>query len=337
MKVIIVLKHRFGLWSAPDWFLEKLRAEFPDVTFVHRHDYEGIEADLRDAEVVVSWSLRGEQVKAAPRLRWIHSTAAGIHQLLIPETVNNARITITNARSVHGPVVAEHVLALMFALAKRLPTAFRMQQRHEWGQEAMTHEQPPLRELRDSTLGLLGVGSIGGQVAGIASEIGMRVIAVRANPMKGVDWVAPNDPLRAQHRVYGPKDMDRMLKDSDFVVVSAPVTNSTTKLIDAQALAAMKKDAYLINVARGALVDETALTEALRDRKIGGAALDVFEHEPLPEDSPLWDMDNVIITPHQAGISHRLWERQYKLFSENLRRYEMGAPLVGVVDKRAGY
>jgi phosphoglycerate dehydrogenase-like enzyme len=336
MKVVIVLKHHFALWTAPDWFVEKLRAEFPDVKFSNHRSYEGIEEDLHDAEVVVSWSLRGEQVKAAPRLRWIHSTAAGIHQLLIPEIVNS-RITITNARSVHGPVVAEHVLGLMFALAKRLPTAFRMRQRHEWGQEAMTHEQPPLRELRDATLGIVGVGSIGGQVSGIASAMGMRVIAVRANPMKGVDWVATNDPIRAQHRVYGPKDMDRMLKEADFVVISAPVTSSTTKLIDAQALAAMKPDSYLINVARGALVDEKALIAALRERKIGGAALDVFEHEPLPGDSPLWGMDNVIITPHQAGISHKLWERQYKLFSENLRRYEKGAPLVGMVDKKAGY
>ena len=336
MKVVIVLKHRFGLWKAPDWFLEKLRAEFPDDTFAYHHDYEGIEADLRDAEAVVTWSLNGEQVKAAPRLRWIHSTAAAIHQLLIPEIVNS-RITLTNARSVHGPVVAEHVLALMLALAKRLPTAFRMQAQHEWGQEAMTYEQPPLRELRDATLGLVGVGSIGGEVARIASAMGMRVIAVRANPMKGVDWIPANDPIRAQHRVYGSKDMNRMLKESDFVVISAPVTSSTTKIIDAPALAAMKQDAYLINVARGALVDEAALVDALRERRIGGAALDVFEHEPLPADSPLWGMDNVIITPHQGGISHKLWERQYKLFRENLRRFEKGAPLIGVVDKKAGY
>jgi phosphoglycerate dehydrogenase-like enzyme len=238
---------------------------------------------------------------------------------------------------VHGPVVAEHVLALMFALAKRLPTALRMQQRHQWGQEQMTEEVPPLRELRDSTLGIVGVGSIGGEVARVASALGMRVIGVRANPMKGVDWVPANDPLRAQHRVYGPKDIDRMLSESDFVVISAPVTSSTKHVIGARALAAMKPDAYVINVARGALIDELALIEALRQKKIGGAALDVFEHEPLPADSPLWDLDNVIVTPHQAGISHKLWERQYKLFTENLRRFQMGAPLIGVVDKKAGY
>jgi phosphoglycerate dehydrogenase-like enzyme len=336
MKVLIVMKHRFGLWSAPDWFLEKLREEFPQDEFVYHHDYEGIENDLKDAEVAMTWSLNGEQLKHAPKLRWIHSTAAAVHQLLIPEILNS-RIILTNASSVHGPVVAEHVLALMFALAKRLPTAFGMQQRHEWGQEQMTHEQPPLRELRDATVGIVGVGSIGGEVARVASTMGMRVIGVRANPMKGVDWVPANDPLRAQHRVYGPKDIDRMLSGADFVVISAPVTSSTTHLIGARALAAMKPDAYVINVARGALIDQRALIEALRERKIGGAALDVFEHEPLPADSPLWDLDNVLITPHQGGISHRLWERQFQLFSQNLRRFQMGAPLIGLVDKKAGY
>lgn len=337
MKVLIVLKHRFGLWKAPDWFLERLVREFPDDTFVYRNDYEGVEQDLHDADVVVTWSLNGEQVKSAQHLRWIHSTAAAVHQLLIPEIVDNGRITLTNARSIHGPVVAEHVMALMLALSKQLPTAFRMQQRHQWGQEAMGEHQPPLRELRDSTLGLVGVGCIGGQVAKAASAMGMRVIAVRGNPAKGVDWVPANDPSRAQHKVYGPKDLSRMLKESDFVVISAPVTKATTHMIGAQALDTMKSDAYLINVARGVLVDEAALIEALRAKKIGGAALDVFEHEPLPGDSPFWDMENVIITPHQAGISHKLWERQYKLFTENLRRFAKGAPLIGVVDKKAGY
>lgn len=336
MNVLIVLKHRFHLWTAPDWFAEKLRAEFPEINFVNRRSYDTIEEDLRDADIVVSWSLNGEQIKAAPHLRWIHSTAAAIHQLLIPEIVNS-NIIITNARSVHGPVVAEHVLALMFALAKRLKTAQLFQQEHRWGQELMTAEQPPIRELRDSVLGIVGVGSIGGHVARVASSIGMKVIAVRANPTKGVDWVEPSDPMRALHRVYDPKDIHRMLEESDFVVISAPVTSATTKLIDSAALAVMKSDAYLINIARGALIDEKALVRALQEKKIGGAALDVFEEEPLPAESPLWALENVLITPHQAGISHKLWERQYTLFSDNLSRFLKGAPLIGVVNKKAGY
>ena len=336
MKVLIVLKHRFQLWTAPEWFVDKLRSEFPEIEFVNRDNYDTIDQDIRDADVVVSWSLRPEQLSSASKLRWIHSTAAAIHQLMIPEIINSD-ILVTNARGVHGPVVAEHVLALMFALAKRLPSAIHMQQQHVWGQENMTRQQPPIRELRDSTLGLVGTGSIGGHVAAVASAIGMRVFAVRANPQKGIDWLPANDATRSQHRVYGPKDLHRVLADSDFVVISAPVTKATTKLIDAHALAAMKPDAYLINVARGALVDEQALTKALQENRIGGAALDVFEEEPLPKDSPLWELDNVLITPHQAGISHKLWDRQYALFAQNLRRFQMGAPLIGSVNKKAGY
>ncbi|MGZ4787917.1 MAG: D-2-hydroxyacid dehydrogenase [Terriglobales bacterium] len=336
MKVLIVLKHRFALWTAPDWFAQKLSSEFPDIEFVSRKNYDTIADDIKDADVVVSWSLHADQLAGATKLRWIHSTAAAIHQLMIPEIINS-EILVTNARAVHGPVVAEHVLALMFALAKRLPSAVRMQQQHVWGQESMTREQPPIRELRDSTLGLIGTGSIGGHVAAIASAMGMRVFAVRANPQKGIDWLPANDATRSQHRVYGPKDLHRVLADSDFVVISAPVTSATNKLIDAHALATMKPDAYLINVARGALLDQMALTRALQQRKIGGAALDVFEEEPLPKDSPLWDFDNVLITPHQAGIAHKLWERQYALFSQNLRRFQMGAPLIGLVNKKTGY
>ncbi len=336
MKVLIVLKHRFALWTAPEWFVTKLQDDFPEIEFVNRKNYDTIADDIKDADVVVSWSIRADQLEGATQLRWIHSTAAAIHQLMIPEIVNSD-ILVTNARSVHGPVVAEHVIAQMFALAKRLPSAMRFQQQHAWGQEMMTREEPPIRELRDSTLGLIGTGSIGGHVAAITSTIGMRVLAVRANPQKGIDWLPPNDPTRAQHRVYGPKDLHRVLADSDFVVISAPVTSATANLIDTQALVVMKPEAYLINVARGALIDEKALTKALQEKKIGGAALDVFEEEPLPKESPLWELDNVLITPHQAGIAHKLWERQYELFSQDLRRFQSGAPLIGLVNKKAGY
>ncbi|HWR16736.1 MAG TPA: D-2-hydroxyacid dehydrogenase [Terriglobales bacterium] len=335
MKVVIILKHRAAHWTAPDWFLEKLRAEFSDVEFVYLRSYDNIEQDIRDADVIVTSSLRPEQVRLAPRLRWIHSTTAAVHQLLIPEIVNSD-IILTNARAVHGLPVAEHVLALMFALAKRLPAAVRAQTRHEWGKEDLGGADSP-QELRDATLVLIGVGSIGHEVARVAATLGMRVFAVRANPKKGVDWLPDGDPERAQHRVFGPKDLHRALKDGDFVVVSAPLTGATDKLIDREALSQIKPDAFLINVARGALVDEKALVEVLQQKRIAGAALDVFETEPLPENSPLWDLDNVLITPHQAGFARKLWQRQYKLLSDNLRRYRAGMPLLGTVDKKAGY
>lgn len=328
MKLLIVLRHPFELWNAPPWLSTRLHQDFPNVEAVQRSSYDGVEADLREAEVVVSWSLRPEQVAAAKKLRWIHSPAAAIHQLLFPELVNSD-IILTNAREVHGPVVAENVLALIFALAKLLPQAVRLQQKHSWGQQAMWQARPRPRELAGATLGLVGLGSIGREVAKSAAGLKMRVIAVRehvgAEIPEGVQQVLPRTQL------------DDLLSQSDYVVLAAPVTPSTTGLMNAARLARMKPDACLINVGRGPLVDEEALAQALREHKIGGAALDVFEEEPLPADSPLWDLENLLITPHTAGITEKLWERHYATIRENLRRYLNHEPLRWVVDKKSGY
>jgi phosphoglycerate dehydrogenase-like enzyme len=138
-------------------------------------------------------------------------------------------------------------------------------------------------------------------------------------------------------RTYGPEDLETMLREADYVILAAPVTSQTTGLMNAERIAAMKRDAYLINVSRGALVDEAALTTALQQHQIAGAALDVFEQEPLPANSPLWVVENLLITPHSAGLTGRIWERHYDLFSENMRRFLTGAPLLGLVDKSRGY
>jgi phosphoglycerate dehydrogenase-like enzyme len=328
MKLVIALHHPFELWNAPPWLSSRLHGDFPTVDAVQRSSYVGIEEYLRDAEVVITWSLRPEQFKAAEKLRWIHSPAAAIHQLLFPELVNSD-IILTNSRDVHGPVVAEHVLALLFALAKCLPQAARLQQKHEWGQEAMWLGRPRPRELAGATLGLIGLGSIGREVAKSASRLKMRVIAVRAHVKKEI-------PEGVQ-QVFDDTQLDDLLSQSDYVVLAAPVTPLTLGLMNAARLARMKPDACLVNVGRGPLVDEGALVQALRERKIGGAALDVFEEEPLPANSPLWDLDNVLITPHTAGLTDKLWERHYAVISENLRRYLKREPLLSVVDKKQGY
>jgi phosphoglycerate dehydrogenase-like enzyme len=174
MKLLIVLHHRFELWTAPAWLAERLRKEFPQLEIVHLNSYEQIEDELRDAEIAIAWSLRPQQLTAAKKLRWIHSPAAAVHQLMFPELVNSD-IIVTNAREVHGPVVAEHVIALIFALAKKIPEAVRLQQRHVWGQEIMWREGPRPRELAGATLGLLGLGSIGREVARRASPLGIPI------------------------------------------------------------------------------------------------------------------------------------------------------------------
>lgn len=327
MKVVIALSHPFELWNAPPWLAERLRRDFPRAEFHDLGGYEGLDREIADAEVLFGWSLRPQQLLAAPKLRWVHSPAAAVHQLIFPEMVDSS-VVLTNAREVHGPVVAEHAIAMVLALAKRLPSAMHSQQRRAWGQQAMWEERPRPREVQDATLGLIGLGSIGREVAKRARALGMRVVAVREHPEKGGEGV---------DAVHGPADLNRMLAEADYVVIAAPITSATQSLFDSARLAHMKPDAYLINVSRGQLVDEGALAEALRQKKIAGAALDVFSVEPLPPDSPLWGLDNLLITPHTAAVTEKLWERHYQLMRENLRRYLAGEALLGVVDKKKGY
>jgi len=328
MKLLMVAHHRFDLWNAPVWFSERLRKEFPGLEIVHRDRYEGVEEHLRDAEILFAFSLRAEQFRFAQKLRWIHAPTAAVHQLLFPELVNSD-VVLTNAHEVHGPVVAEHVIALIFTLAKKIPQAVRLQQQHVWGQDAIWNDGPRPREVAGATLGLIGLGSIGRTVARMASALGIRVIAVREHPKK--------EKPEGVAEVYAPVQLNDLLTQSDYVVVAAPLTESTRGLIDAERLAAMRPDAYLINVGRGPQVDEAALAEALRNRRIAGAALDVFEHEPLPGESPLWELENLLITPHTAGLTERLWQRHYVLFAESLRRYLNREPLRFIVDKHKGY
>jgi phosphoglycerate dehydrogenase-like enzyme len=327
MKILIALRHPFELWNAPAWLSERLHTDFPQIKVVHLAGYEGLAEEIRDAEVLLGWSLRPEQLAAARRLRWIHSPAAAVHQLMFAELVASD-IVVTNARDVHGPVVAEHAIALLLALAKRLPSAVRYQQSRTWGQQAMWEERPRPREVMGATLALIGMGAIGRAIIPRAAGLGMRVVAVREHPERGSDGA---------EAAFGPADLDHVLAGADFVVIAAPLTPTTRGLFDAARLARMKREAYLINVSRGPVVDEAALAEALRNRTIAGAALDVFAAEPLPQDSPLWGLENLLITPHTAAVTEKLWERHYDLIRENLRRYLAGEPLRGVVDKHKGY
>jgi phosphoglycerate dehydrogenase-like enzyme len=328
MKLLIVVHHRFDLWNVPAWFGQRLSQEFPQLQITQRDSYDGIEQYLREIEILFTISLRPQQLAAAPNLRWIHTPTAAVHQLLFAELVKSA-VVVTNSREVHGPVVAEHVMALIFALAKKIPQAAVLQQKHIWGQESMWNDGVRPRELAGATLGLIGAGSIGRRVAQMASAMAMRVIAVREHPEKG-------NP-EGVDAVFAPSAIDEMLQQSDYVVLAAPLVAATQRLINAERLAIMKPGACLINVGRGPQVDEAALVGALGTGHLAGAALDVFEREPLPPDSPLWGVENLLITPHTASMTEKVWHRHYELFSDNLRRFLAGQPLRFVVDKHKGY
>lgn len=328
MKLLIVVQHKFELWEAPAWFDEKLHQDFPELKVVRFSSRDGREEEFDDTDILFAWSLKPEQFLRAKKLRWIHCPAAAVNPLMFPELVNS-NVILTNGREVHGAVVAEQVIAMICALARNFPKAMRLQAQHVWGQEKMWRETPCPRNLGGATLGLVGVGAIGRRVAKYAVALGMRIIATRDDPRK--------EKPESVEKVYAANELPKLLAESDYVVLSAPVLASTQKLMHKETLAAMKPDAYLINVGRGALVDEQALADAIRNKKIAGAALDVFDKEPLPADSPLWDLENVLITPHTGGISEKAWERQYTFFSENLRRFMDGKPLLALVDKQKGY
>ncbi len=255
MKILLALHHRLEMWTIPAWFVEKLRREFPQFEITHRDTYDKLEDYVGDVEILFTLSLRPDQFKVAKKLKWLHCPAAAVHQFSFPEFVNS-EVILTNGRDVHGPVVAEHVMALIFALAKNLHLSARFQQKREWGQEPVWYAKPHPRLIAGATLGLVGLGSIGRPVAKHASALGMRVIATRGNPEKGsAEGVQEIVPL------------DQLLANSDYVVLAAPITAETEYLMGAKQFAQMKPDACLINVGRGQLVDDSALIAALREKR----------------------------------------------------------------------
>ncbi len=326
MKILIAVQHRFELWNAPPWLAPRLAERFPGHKFVQLNSMEDVAREIRDADVLIGYQFRPEQLRDAARLKYIHATTAAVHQLLFPEVVNS-QVRITNSAEVHGPVVAEHAIGVLLSLAKSIPAAVRHQIKSDWGQQQMWAETRP-REVAGATLGVVGLGSIGNEVARLARALGMRVRALREHPERGPG---------AADSVHGPSDLGRLLGEAEYIVLAAPLTEKTEALFDDAAFLRMRPDAYLINVGRGKLIDEAALERVLRERRIAGAALDVFVTEPLPAESPLWKLENLLITPHTAAVTEKLWQRHFARISENLRRFFADEPLLGEVDKTKGY
>ena len=268
----------------------------------------------------------------APNLKWVQAHSAGVdhlvgNSLFRRNVAAGADIELTTAAGVHGINIAEYIVMMMLGLAHHLPAAFRMKQRGEWDGNRARFVPA---ELYGATAGLIGYGAIGKRTAQVCKGLGMRVLALRN--------AAPAHHGDSEGVVFYSRDeLFKFLGECDYVVLAAPLTPSTYRMIDGAALAAMKRSACLVNIGRGDLVDEEALIAALIDGRIAGAALDVFAREPLPVDNPLWRMDNVIMTPHIAGITPNYERRAAELFAENLRRYQAGESLINLVDFARGY
>jgi phosphoglycerate dehydrogenase-like enzyme len=318
--------------------LERIREAAPGARIVML-TVEGIaDGPLDDVEVMLRGPLPAavfDRVLArAPRLAWVHSATAGVERVLTP--ASRARgLVITNARGVFSRPIAEYVMLMILAVSRRLPQLLELQRERTW---------QPLEgsELRDVTVGIVGLGSMGRAVGALATAFGCRVIAVRRRAAAGTAAAVgelEELPLGEAmlERVDGPEGLPALMAESDFVVLAAPLTPETEGMIDEAVLAAAKPGSWIINVARGRLIDERALVRALRGGPIGGAVLDTFAEEPLPATSPFYDLSNVILTPHTSWSSGRVLDRSVELFCENVRRFAAGEPLLNVVDPDAGY
>ncbi len=280
------------------------------------------------------------QPDQVPLLRWLQLHFAGVDSVLDNPLMHKPGLIITTLSGAAAPQMAEFALTMMLALAHRLPEIAAAQARSEWPRDRWERFRPV--ELRTSTVGIVGYGSIGREIARLLQALGARVLAVKRDAMDPQDpgYGIPGlgDPGGDMfHRLFPYQAVRSMMKECDFVVVTAPITPETRGMIGAQELAAMKPTAYLVNMARGGVVDQAALLSALQDRRIAGAALDVFEEEPLPAHSPLWKMPNVIVSPHIAGMSMHYNRRALDLFIENLKRYLAGAALLNRFDPQKGY
>lgn len=300
-------------------YCKLVREHCPDVDVVGGHGPEALERHMPDADVVIAATFPTDILPRARRLRWVQCTNAGI-DFLAPARNRLKRVAVTNAGGIHGPVMADYVMAALVMLQWDFPRSFREQQARIW----KAREFDPLAE---KTIGIVGLGAIGRAVAERAKSAGMTVLGTkrRAGSVKGVD------------RVFRPSQLRKMLALSDFVVLVVPSTPETKALIGERELQAMKPTAFLINVARGSIVDEQALSRALEAKTIAGACLDVFEKEPLPPESPLWKLENVIVTPHIAGNPSRYAARVVDIFADNMKRWRTGRPFRNLVDLKRGY
>ena len=339
-RIVVNLRERRPLWDAPPWVLEEIRAALPEgwecVALPGAADGTGdgggVAAEVLDAargaEVYLGYGVPRELFAAARgTLRWAHSAAAGVGGSLYPEMVASD-VTLTNSAGVHAEPIADTVLAMMLHFARGLDWAVRAQAERRWAKEPFEAADAPVRELAESTVGLLGLGGIGRAVARRALALGMRMAAVRRSAAEGPPGVEV---------LAGEGALDRLLAVSDYLVVTAPKTEETAGMVGARELALLPRGAVVVNVARGGIVDEDALAAALGAGTLRGAALDVFATEPLPPSSPLWGLPNALLLPHVSGTSHRFWRRETDLIAENLRRYLAGERLLNTVDKHAGY
>lgn len=294
------------------------------VNFVFSENKEHMRQIIPDADILVCMKIDREAFAKAKNLKWIHLGLAGVDKALLPEVVKS-KVKLTGSKGIHAATLAELIMGMILAFSKGIVVSMSFKNRKVWGFEEVIESR---FGLEGKVLGIIGLGLIGVEVAEKAKAFGMKVIAVKNRPGKAPKYV---------DEVYAKWELDQVLKESDFVFLSVPLTKETYHLIGENELSQMKKTAFLINTARGPVVDEKALIDALKKKKIAGAGLDVFEKEPLPKSSELWNLDNVIITPHIGGAMPDYYRRVGEVFKDNLERFLQGKRLKNLVNRKLGY
>jgi phosphoglycerate dehydrogenase-like enzyme len=309
----------------PEELLASIRAVAPNITIIGDLGRESALQYAGRAHGVDAHLLSSAFLDAAPGLRWAQSGSAGVDRYItIPELMSRDEVVLTNMKGMYGPVIAEHVFAMLLSRTRNLPHFLDAGRRGEWDRSRTS----TMGALQDGTMLVVGLGGIGSEIAMRAHAFNMRVLATARTERPAPPYV---DVLGTA------SDLDELLPQADVVVLAVPLTDETRGMINRETIARMKDGAWLVNIARGAVVDTDALVEALDAGKIGAAFLDVTDPEPLPEGHTLWDRDNVLITPHVAARAELSGERRLALMLDNFRRFGSGEPLLNVVDKEAGY
>lgn len=286
-------------------------------------------AILGQTEVLLTNQVLPDKIVAmSPKLKWVQLTSAGVDSLIDHEIVRAPGVTVTTASGIHATTISEYIIGAMITFAKNFPKAMRAQQENTWAPYWP-------QELEDATVGIIGLGAIGRRTAELSKALRMRVLAMRRSCERRMSGAEAGES--AVDEMFPPGDLHALLGESDYVVLTLPLTAESRGLIGEAEIAAMKPNAVIVNIARGSVIDQEALIRALSEGRIAGAALDVTSPEPLPSDHELWDVENVMITPHISGGTPRYMERAIDLFCDNLHRYAGGETLRNVVDPSRGY
>ncbi|MCS7228471.1 MAG: D-2-hydroxyacid dehydrogenase [Candidatus Kryptonium sp.] len=317
MKKKVIITHRIR-----SSLVEKIISQIGDkADIVFDPEKKEIDNVIESVEIIFGDFKREHFIKAK-NLRWVHLGYAGVDMILYPEVVNSD-VILTCSKGIHQFHMTEFLFGMILTLTRKFDKIYENQKLKKWDKQIAKD----FESLYGKTMGILGLGNIGRQIAKVAKAFGMYVIGLKRTKaeVENVDEVITKD------------EIDRLLENSDFIVVALPLTEETYHLIGEREFEMMRKKPYFFNIGRGAVVDEKALINALRSGRIRGAGLDVFEEEPLSSDSPLWEMGNVLITPHISGLFPNYWEEPVNLFIENFRRYVNGREMLNVVDKKVGY